>query len=131
MVVPLSRFILNTDYTSIKEATSFTWTLNVSDTILQAGDGTTRSVDITVPSGTYFENVMMTLSTTAETSPTPFMVFEQDLGNYESYQIVASLVKMNATTYRLYAYIQNASGSTRTIPGFSVTVKAHLFVSAF
>ena len=131
MTVPLSRFMLNTDYTSIKEATSFDWALNVSDTIIQAGDGITRSIDISVPSDIYFENITMTLSATGETSPTPFMVYVQELGEYEYYQIVASLVKIDATTYRLYAYIQNMSGSVKTIPGFSINVKAHLFVSSF
>jgi hypothetical protein len=131
MTVPLSKFILNTDYTSIKEATSFNWTLNVGDTIVQAGDGVTRSIDITVPSGVYFENTTISLSATGETTPSPFVVYVKETGEYSYYQIVASLVKVNATTYRLYAYIQNMSGNVMTVPGFSVNVKSHLFVSSF
>lgn len=127
-----SKFMLNTDYTSIKEKVSFDYTLNVSDTILQAYDSATRYIDITVPEGTYFENVNITLSIIPdESSPTPFMVYVKELGDYEIYQIVTSLVRISSTTYRLYAYISNFSSSTRTIPAFFVNVKAHLFVSAF
>lgn len=131
MVAPLSKFMLNTDYGSVKEEYSFDLALNVSDTIVQAGDAVSRHMDITVPEGVYFENVTMSLSSTGETSPTPFIVFIRSLGEYEFYQIVADLVKIDSFTYRLQAGIQNMSGSTQTIPGFSVNVKVHLFVSSF
>ena len=131
MVAPLSKFILNTDYGSIKEGYSFDLSLNVSDTIVQAGDVVSRHMDISVPEGVYFENVTMSLSSTGETSPTPFIVFIRSLGEYEFYQIVADLVKIDSSTYRLQAGIQNMSGSTQTIPSFSVNVKVHLFVSSF
>ena len=99
MTATLSKFILNTDYTSIKEDYSFDYTLNVSDTIVQAWDGATRQIDIPVPDGIYFENVTMRLSTTGVTSPTPFVVMARELGEDEFYQIVVSLLKISKNAY--------------------------------
>ena len=127
----LSHFYLNSDYTAPKETHSFSATLNSGATNVGSYNSNTKYIDITVPSGAFFENVTLTLSLTGETTPSPFMVYIKDLGNYEFYQITASLVKTNATTYRLYAYLQNMAGSTKTIPAFTLTAKAHLLVSAF
>lgn len=126
----LSHFNLDSDYTAPKEAHSFDQTLSVGATSVSSYNSVTRTLNVTVPNGVYFENTTITLSASGETSPTPFIVYIRDLGSYNYYQIVAGLRKTSNSQYQIYATIQNLSSSTRTIPAFTVRVKCHLFVSA-
>lgn len=130
----LSHFLLNSDYTAPKEQYSFDETLSVAATSLRVYESTIRTMDITVPSGIYFENTTITLggsAVTAQTSPTPFIVYAREVDDYQAYQIVAGIRKTSNSNYQIYATIQNMSGSSRTIPSFTVRVKCHLFVSSF
>lgn len=142
MTVPMSRFILNTDYTSVKERASFDGTLSVPSLTLDSMGGggsstATRYTDITVPSGVYFENINITFSLTDDTTPAPFISYQKYLGTDGqgapiTYEVLASVVKVNATTYRIYAIINNSSPFSQvTVPAFTVRAKGHLFVSTF
>ncbi len=126
----LTHFLLNSDYTSVKEVYSFDETLSVSATSVGSYSSTTKTLNVTVPDGVYFENTTITLSTSGETTPSPFIVYVKDLGSYEFWQIVAGIRKTSNSTYQIYATLQNMAGSSKTIPAFTVRVKCHLLVSA-
>lgn len=130
----LSHFFLNSDYTAPKEVHAYDRTLSVNGLWLNAYDSTTRSIDITVPDGVYFENTTIEFHVPGisyEVSPTSFYVFSRNVSEYEFYQIYAGIRKTSNSNYQIYATIQNVSGSGRYIPDFSVRVRCHLFVSSF
>lgn len=126
----LSHFLLNSDYTAPKEKYAFDDTLTVAATNVGSYQSITRTKDVTVQDGVYFENTTITLSASGETSPTSFIVYAKQVADYQAYQIFAGVRKTSNSNYQIYATIQNLSSSSRTIPAFTVRVRCHLFVSS-
>lgn len=125
----LNRFIKNTDYTSEKQKLDFSLTLSDTTFSVGAGQMGTRSVDFTVPSGAYFENVIW--EQTKQTGSTKY------IGNFLEYEpndmmstITYTVAQVNPTTYRLSAQVMNYDSSARN---FTVGAKAkvHLSVAPF
>lgn len=124
----LNRFILNSDYTAEKQKQSFTLTLPSATTSVGGGQANNRTVDFTVPSGVYFENVIITSSLTGANSY---------VGNFLEYEpsdqlstISFSVAQVNPTTYRLTARIMNWDSSTHSYT-FSASAKVHLSIAPF
>ena len=129
------HFILNSDYPTIKEITSFDKTLSVSNQTLGADQQVTKYVDVTVPVGKYITNVNMSFSgsgyqTINTTNST--LVYQGEAGQYGVYQIVVGLARTSNTNYRIFAniYMMLPDGSA-TVNGFNVRVRCHLFSSPF
>lgn len=63
----LNNFIVNSDYTANKQKGRYTISINVPSRTLSDGSTAYRFTNsITVPSGTYFENVSISTSITSE-----------------------------------------------------------------
>lgn len=124
----LSHFNLNSDYTSVKEVQKFDYTLSSAANSTGSYSSYTRTLNITVPSGVYLDNTTITFSLSGETSPTPYYVYARTAGD-GFYQIFATLRKTSNSNYQIYCMCQNLTSSTRTIPAFTVRVRAHLFIS--
>jgi hypothetical protein len=58
----LNRFIINSDYTAEKQNGEYTLNLTVSNLSIGANDETARSTSIPIPSGVWFESVLMSSS---------------------------------------------------------------------
>lgn len=127
-----SRFILNSDYTAIKEKADFSVTLNVpQQTVAGAGGSKLNYVDITVPSGVYIENINIYWSFSGDTVPAPYLTY-RDMTAYgwDQVAIFITLYKVNDTTYRLAHFVQNNSPQSITNGPYTITAKAHLFISS-
>lgn len=127
----LSHFNLNSDYTAPKEEYSFDQTMTVSSRYVNSYDSVTVSTNVNVPVGEYFENTTLDFSLSGESSPTPFIVYAVETGEYEFYQIVVGVRKTSNSNYQIYATIQNMTSSGRQFPTFTVRARCHLFVSSF
>ena len=124
----LNRFILNSDYTAEKQKHDFTLSLPSATTSVAGGQSKNRTVDFTVPSGVYFENVTITTSLTGANSY---------VGNFLEYEpndqlstISFSVGQLNATTYRLTARIMNWDDRSHNYT-FSASAKVHLSIAPF
>lgn len=125
----LNNFLVNSDYTAEKQTYEFE--IKLSDTSVSVGGGgnTTRTVDVTVPSGIYFENV--TWINTKQIGSTHYV------GNFLEYEpsdqlstITYTVAQINNTTYRLSARIMNWDSSSHSYT-VGATAKVHLSVSPF
>lgn len=120
-----SQFLKNSDFTTQKQKSSHTITLNVPAGTYSYGQ--TVSTNITVPSGTYFENVTLSTSLhSGENYPTNYAVVTGS-GAWYCY---ISVYQLSSTQYRLQATLLNPMGTVQT-GAFTVTAKLHLSVSPF
>ena len=125
----LNRFIVNSDYTAEKQSNSFTITLNNTTFSVAAGQIGTRSVDYTVPSGIYFENV--TWQSTNQTGSIKYA------GNFLGFvptdqmsDISYTIAQVDNATYRLTATVANWDTSSHSYT-VGASAKVHLSISPF
>ncbi len=124
----LNKFLLNSDYTAEKQKLDFTLSLPSATVSVGGGQSSDRTVDFTVPSGVYFENVNISTSLTGNNS---------FVGNFLEYEpadmmstISFSVGQLNPTTYRLTARIMNWDSSSHNFT-FSANAKVHLSIAPF
>lgn len=124
----LNRFLINSDYSAEKQSHSFTITLPSGSLTVAAGGTTRRYVDITVPSGVYFENVVWTTSLTGSRRYVgPFLEFEP---TSMLYTVVFTVEQTSNTNYRLSGWVTNWDSSSHTYT-FSASAKVNLSISPF
>lgn len=125
----LNRFIKNTDYTAEKQKTDFTITLSNTSVSVGAGASVSRTVNMTVPSGIYFENV--TWLSTYQTGQIHYV------GNFLEYEpsdmmttVTYTVAQVSNTSYRLTATAMNWDSSSKNIT-LGASAKVHLSISPF
>ena len=125
----MARFILNSDYTAIKEKTSFSSTLSIPAFTVAAFSSANYQKDITVPEGVYIENINLTWSYSGDTVPSPYYIYN-DMFTYGQLAIYMAIYKINSTTYRLRFYADNVDENSHNIVASTLSVKGHLFISS-
>lgn len=123
----LDRFILNTDYDTMKELSTYSASATIPATTLQnRGDTQTAHTDITVSSGAYLEMESATMSVVSGN-------FCSASGDYTANNEVSyryNIKRQSSTKYRIEAQVMNLASDfgSRTTQKLTVTVKLHLFV---
>lgn len=121
----LNNFIVNSDYTANKQKGRYQVSLNVPSRTLSDGSTSYRFTNtITVPAGTYFENVNITTTLNQENYASNAVII-QPIWNYSAY---ISVYQKNATTYEIACTL---SGFEATTTAFTATATLNLSVSPF
>ena len=121
----LNNFIVNSDYTAAKQKGRYELSLSVPSVYISDGSTSYRYTStITVPEGTYFENVNITTSLNNENYASNAVVIQQ-VWNYAAY---ISLYQKNATTYELACTL---TGFDYTTPAFNIKAVFNLSISPF
>lgn len=129
----LNRFFVNSDYTSEKIFGSYSLNLYFPPTAISPSGPDNpyaqieRHADIVVPDKVYLENVYLKSSFAGEKYLVgPRFQFEP---SSHDYVVVASLYRVNSTTYRLSVRAQNYTNNTITIPESSFQARLHLSIA--
>ena len=123
----LDRFILNTDYDTLKEVSLLVGSVNIPPTTLQnRGDMQSAHTDIDVSSGAYLEMESAEMSVVNGS-------FCSASGSYDSSSEVSyryNIKRRSSTKYRIEANVMNLASDfgPRTTQDFTVNIKLHLFV---
>lgn len=125
----ISRFILNSDYTAVKEKSSFSDTLTTTSVSVPAFGSRDFYKDITVPEGVFIENINLTWSISGDTVPSPYYIYN-DMTSTGQITIYMAIYKISSTKYRLRYFIQNFTDSAQTAGAATLSVKGHLFISS-
>ena len=121
----LNHFIINSDYTANKQKGRYTVSLNVPSRTLSDGSTSYRFTNpVTVPEGTYFENVNITTTLNSENYASNAVVI-QPSWNYAAY---ISVYQKDATTYEIACTL---TGFESTTTAFTTTATLNLSVSPF
>lgn len=121
----LNRFIINSDYTAEKQKNEYTLNLTVSNLSIGANNETSRSTSIPIPSGVWFESVLMSSSLVGNDKYVgPALHWES------SDQMLDVHIEVDnyGQQYRLRARIKNWDERTRTI-SFTAQAKIKLSVA--
>lgn len=121
----LNRFIINSDYTAEKQKGEYTLNLNVSNLSIGADNEASRSTSIPIPSGVWFESVLMSSSLVGNDKYVgPALHWES------SDQMLDVHIEVDnyGQQYRLRARIKNWDETTRTI-SFTAQAKIKLSVA--
>lgn len=121
----LNRFIINSDYTAEKQKGEYTLNLTVSNLSIGANNETSRSTSIPIPSGVWFESVLMSSSLVGNDKYVgPALHWES------SDQMLDVHIEVDnyGQQYRLRARIKNWDERTRTI-SFTAQAKIKLSVA--
>lgn len=121
----LNRFIINSDYTAEKQKGEYTLNLNVSNLSIGADNEASRSTSIPIPSGVWFESVLMSSSLVGNDKYVgPALHWES------SDQMLDIHIELYnyGEQYRLRARIKNWDERTRTI-SFTAQAKIKLSVA--
>lgn len=121
----LNRFIINSDYTAEKQKGEYTLNLTVSNLSIGAYDETIRSTSIPIPSGVWFESVLMSSSLVGNDKYVgPALHWESS----DQMLDVHIEVYNYGQQYTLRAHIKNWDETTRTI-SFTAQAKIKLSVA--
>lgn len=121
----LNHFIINSDYTANKQKGRYPVSLNVPSRTLSDGSTSYRFTNtVTVPEGTYFENVNITTTLNSENYASNAVVI-QPSWNYAAY---ISVYQKDATTYEIACTL---TGFESTTTAFTTTATLNLSVSPF
>lgn len=121
----LNRFIINSDYTAEKQKSEYTLNLTVSNLSIGANDERSRSTSIPIPSGVWFESVLMSSSLVGNDKYVgPALHWES------SDQMLDVHIEVDnyGQQYRLRARIKNWDEVARTI-SFTAQAKIKLSVA--
>lgn len=121
----LNRFIINSDYTAEKQKGEYTLNLNVSNLSIGADNEASRSTSIPIPSGVWFESVLMSSSLVGNDKYVgPAIHWES------SDQMLDVHIEVDnyGQQYRLRARIKNWDERARTI-SFTAQAKIKLSVA--
>lgn len=121
----LNRFIINSDYTAEKQKGEYTLNLTVSNLSIGANDERSRSTSIPIPSGVWFESVLMSSSLVGNDKYVgPALHWES------SDQMLDVHIEVDnyGQQYRLRARIKNWDETARTI-SFTAQAKIKLSVA--
>lgn len=121
----LNRFIINSDYTAEKQKGEYTLNLTVSNLSIGANDERSRSTSIPIPSGVWFEIVLMSSSLVGNDKYVgPALHWES------SDQMLDVHIEVDnyGQQYRLRARIKNWDEVARTI-SFTAQAKIKLSVA--
>lgn len=133
----LNRFIMNTDYDSLKIVDQIEWSMSYPQTTINAGQSSSIEYVHSTEEGVYFESQSATLSLFPGLALTgsSYLSASKDLtaGDNSTYiKVVIRIYKKNATQYATQISIEHPSisGSTAavTVPAFDITVKLNLLV---
>lgn len=121
----LNNFIVNSDYTANKQKGRYTVSLSVPSCELDDGSTSYRFTNtVSVPSGTYFENVNITTTLTSEKYASNSVAI-QPSWDWTAY---IAVYQLNATTYEIACTL---TGFESTTTAFSTTATLDLSVSPF
>ena len=121
----LNRFIINSDYTAEKQKGEYILNLTVSNLSIGAYDETIRSTSIPIPSGVWFESVLMSSSLVGNDKYVgPALHWESS----DQMLDVHIEVYNYGQQYTLRAHIKNWDETTRTI-SFTAQAKIKLSVA--
>ena len=121
----LNRFIINSDYTAEKQKGEYTLNLTVSNLSIGANDERSQSTSIPIPSGVWFESVLMSSSLVGNDKYVgPALHWESS----DQMLDVSIEVYNYGQQYTLRARIKNWDERTRTI-SFTAQAKIKLSVA--
>lgn len=121
----LNRFIINSDYTATKQKGRYQVSLSVPSRSLSDGSTAYRFTNtVTVPSGTYFENVNITTTLNAENYAGNNVAIIPT-GNWNAY---ISVYQSSATQYTIACTLV---GFDATTTAFTANAVINLSVSPF
>lgn len=121
----LNNFIVNSDYTANKQKGRYQVSLNVPSRRLSDGSTSYRFTNsITVPAGTYFENINITTTLNQENYASNAVSIQPDW----AYSAYISVYQKNSTTYEIACTL---SGFEVATTAFTATATLNLSVSPF
>ena len=133
----LNRFIMNTDYDSLKVVEEIEWNMSYPQTTLNAGQSSSIEYVHNTEEGVYFESQSTTLTLFPDLALTgsSYLSASKNLtdGDNSTYiTVTVRIYKKDKTTYATQISIEHPSisGSTAsvTVPAFDISVKLNLLV---
>lgn len=130
----LNRFIINSDYDSLKIVNQISWTVSVPSVTLEQQDGPTYNYNFTVPNDVYFDVLSVKHSNypnSVATGTTATFSVLYDSGNtIAQYEVTCG--KTSATNYRIRVKVNRiwgqSSPATTTFGAVTLTIKLNLLV---
>ena len=121
----LNNFIINSDYTANKQKGRYQVSLSVPSKYLSDGSTSYRFTNtVTVPDGTYFENVNITTTLNSENYASNAVII-QSSWYWAAY---ISVYQKNSTTYEIACTL---TGFESTTTAFTATATLNLSISPF
>lgn len=123
----LNRFIINSDYTAEKQKGEYTLNLTVSNLSIGANNEASRSTSVPIPSGVWFESVLMSSSLVGNDKYVgPALHWESSDQMLDVH--IAVYKDREYGHYTLRAHVKNWDERTRTI-SFTAQAKVKLSVA--